>query len=110
MASPSTSHGTLVSRATWFVTAPATPMQVAAIERGVDLPGPEELAQHRLETVVVERDELADLDRRRSLRAWSEEPEQGLGTADVAGEQHGRGLYDERVRPFMSRRRVIRVG
>ena len=52
----------------------------------VDFPGAEELAHHRLEAVVVERDELADLDRRGPIRLRREQPEQRLGAADVAGQ------------------------
>ena len=85
----STSHGTLVSRATWSVTAPATPKHAASICRGLTFCALQELADHRLEAVVVERDELADVDRRGRSGSRREEPEQRLGAADVAREQHG---------------------
>ena len=52
----------------------------------VDLPRAEELAHHRLEPVVVERDELADFDRRWPIGIRREQPEQRLGAADVAGQ------------------------
>ena len=67
IAAASTSHGTLVSRATWSVTAPATPNVAAAMPRALDAARLQELADHRHQAVVVERDELADLDRPRPL-------------------------------------------
>src|SRR4029078_1682413 len=53
----------------------------------------EELPDHRHETVVVERDEIADLDLVGPLRRFLEESEQRLGSSDVGREQHRR-YYD----------------
>ena len=52
----------------------------------VDLPRAQELAHHRFQPIVVERHELADLDRCGPVRFGGEEPEQRLGATDVAGE------------------------
>ena len=52
----------------------------------VDLPRAQELAHHRFEPVVVERHELADLDRRGPIGIEREQSEQCLGAADVAGQ------------------------
>ncbi len=52
----------------------------------VDLPRAEKLTHHRLEAVVVERDELADFDRRRPILAGREETEERLGAADITGQ------------------------
>ena len=50
----------------------------------VDFPGAEELAHHRHQAVVVERDELADFDRRGPIRIRREQPEQRLRATDIA--------------------------
>src|SRR5262249_61082452 len=49
----------------------------------------EELADHRHEAVVVERDELAGLDHRRPFGRLLEQTEQRFGSPDVGGQQHG---------------------
>ena len=87
-AAPSTIHGTLVSRATWSVTAPATPKVAASIALASTPLRLEELADHRREIVVVERDEFADLDPGGPLGRPREEPEQRLGPAYVGRQQH----------------------
>jgi hypothetical protein len=84
IAAASTTHGTLVSRATWSVTAPATPNEAASIARGST---PLALRNSRIigaRFVVLERDELADFDPPRPLRRPREESEQRLGSADTS--------------------------
>ena len=44
---------------------------------------------HRLETGVIQRHELADVYRRRPLRLRDEQPKQRLGSADIPRKQHG---------------------
>ena len=50
----------------------------------IDFPRTKELAHHRLEPVVVERDELTDFDRLRTLGIRGEQTEQRFCAADVA--------------------------
>src|SRR5688500_15194316 len=55
----------------------------------VDAARAQELAHHRLERFVLERDELADLDWCRSIGSRVEKSEQRLGSPDITGQQHG---------------------
>ena len=55
----------------------------------LDVPGAEEGFDHRLESVVVEGDELTNLDHRGSLGRGREKPKECLSAADVSRENHG---------------------
>ena len=74
--------------------------------RGFDLARFEERLDHRLEAGIIQRHELADVDRRRPIRLRDEQPKQRLGSADVSRKQHGGHSMIDIRRALDIRRRV----